>query len=184
MFDQVLLSQLNKAPDWSQQAESQAAGSSRSPISWLHTVANPGSVVLPADPHGLLLWPLRCAGHAEPPTVSAERAEGHLHRTEPHARDPSPGSLSGSLTLPACIPWESDTMFCQVHGTQPVFTTTKKARTGLAWYKEYKDRTEILALVAKVTLKPRILNLSLPSAQRAASKRTDTWQWLGTRPRV
>lgn len=48
MFDQVLLSQLNKT--WRlKQAETQGLENTTSSVSWLHTVANYGSVVLPAD---------------------------------------------------------------------------------------------------------------------------------------
>lgn len=187
-FDQVLLSQLTKTPKTEgsklkPRVQKTPGALSAGSTLWQTMVAWPCLQILRADPHGAAAvtserrWPCWAAGLSLP---ECERAVGNLYRTEAQPRNLSPGSPSGLLTLPACIPWESTTMF-YVHGTQPVFTTTKKARTGLAWY---EDRTEILALVAKVELKPRILNLSLPSAWSAAPRHRDTWQWLGTRLRV
>lgn len=128
-----------KAPGWSQQAESRGTESTRSLSAgstlWQALVAWLCLQILLQILSGCSVTSVMPGPCWASQSVS-ECAEGHLYRTEAQPRDASPGSPSGSLALPACTPWESATTFCQVHRTQPVFTTTKKARTGLAWHRQ------------------------------------------------
>lgn len=143
----------------------------QSPGSWLHTVANSGSVallqILPeilrgCCCHSVTCWPRGAAG------LSLQCAVGHLHRAWHSPGSPHLDHLQlYSPHLP--VYHENQLQFVMYMGHNQFSQPQKKARTGLVWY---QHRTEILALVAchtkakNIEFVPPICSKRCPKAHR------------------